>query len=74
MMTKITLHPAPGVGAGALPPELLERIGIAPGESAYAVDRPGGVLLTPDPNFGAAMQAFDRARKQYSETFRRLAE
>ena len=74
MMSKIKLDEGQDAAYGVLPREVLERLGIQPGESVYTIDRPGGVLFTSDPNFGPAMQAFDRARKQYSETFRRLAE
>ena len=73
-MTRITLHKGQDGESGVLPAEVLERLGIEPGESVYTIDRPGGVLFTSDPNFDAAMQAFDRARTQYADTFRRLAE
>jgi hypothetical protein len=73
-MSKLTLHKGQHGESGVLPGEVLERLGIEPGGSVYAVDRPGGVLFTSDPNFDPAMQAFDRARAQYADTFRRLAE
>ncbi|HEY0024947.1 MAG TPA: AbrB/MazE/SpoVT family DNA-binding domain-containing protein [Longimicrobium sp.] len=73
-MSKITLHKAQDGESGVLPGEVLERLGIEPGESVYMIDRPGGILLTSDPNFDSAMRALDRARAQYADTFRRLAE
>ncbi len=73
-MSKITLQKSQDGESGVLPGEVLERLGIEPGESVYTIDRPGGILLTSDPNFAPAMQAFDRARAQYADTFRRLVE
>jgi bifunctional DNA-binding transcriptional regulator/antitoxin component of YhaV-PrlF toxin-antitoxin module len=73
-MSKITLHESQDRDSGVLPAEVLERLGIKPGDSVYTIDRPSGVLFTSDPNGDPAMQAFNRARAQYADTFRRLAE
>jgi hypothetical protein len=73
-MSKITLHESKDGESGVLPSAVLERLGMGPGESVYAIDRPGGVLLTTDPNFGAAIDAADEITERYKGALQRLAD
>ena len=44
-------------------------------DRVFAIETDRGVLITPyDPDFDAAMQAFDEVRRQYRNTLRKLAE
>lgn len=71
----ITLNETDGSVTAALPKDMLDRLRLRPGDTVFAVETEDGLLLTPvDPNFDAAMQAFDQVRRQYRDTLRKLAE
>ena len=57
-----------------LPRELLARLGMAKGDTIYAVDQPDGVRLTvADPDFGAQMDVARRVMKERRAVLRELA-
>jgi bifunctional DNA-binding transcriptional regulator/antitoxin component of YhaV-PrlF toxin-antitoxin module len=57
-----------------LPGEILERHGWKDGDWVYLFDRPGGVLLTSDPGFVAAVDASDEITERYRGALQRLAD
>jgi putative addiction module antidote len=57
-----------------LPRELLAKLGIAKGDTIYAVDQPDGVRLTvADPDFAAQMDVARRVMKERRAVLRELA-
>jgi putative addiction module antidote len=57
-----------------LPRELLARLGMAKGDTIYAVDQPDGVRLTvADPEFAAQMEVARRVMKDRRAVLRELA-
>jgi len=57
-----------------LPRELLTRLGMAKGDTIYAVDQPDGVRLTvADPDFAAQMDVARRVMKERRAVLRELA-
>ena len=57
-----------------LPHELLAKLGMAKGDTIYAVDEPGGVRLTiADPDFAAQMDVARRVMKDRRAVLRELA-
>jgi len=57
-----------------LPRELLTRLGMAKGDTIYAVDQPDGVRLTvADPEFAAQMDVARRVMKERRAVLRELA-
>jgi putative addiction module antidote len=57
-----------------LPRELLAKLGIAKGDTIYAVDQPDGVRLTvADPDFGVQMEVARRVMKDRRAVLRELA-
>lgn len=57
-----------------LPREMLQRLGIAKGDTIYAVDQPDGVRLTvADPDFAAQMDVARRVMKERRAVLRELA-
>jgi putative addiction module antidote len=65
-----------GGSLGAIfPKELLERIGAHEDDEIAAIETADGVLLKArDPDFDAAIAAFEDVRHRYRNTLRRLAE
>jgi putative addiction module antidote len=58
----------------AIPDEVAERLGIKAGDTLFAIDLAGGVLLTPfDPHFEEAMGHYRRGAKRYRSALRELA-
>ena len=64
-----------GNSLGAVfPKELLQKLNIQEGDKIYLTETPDGVRITPyDPEFEAAMQAFEKTRKNYRNALRELA-
>ena len=63
-----------GAAGLILPLELLARLGVAKGDTIYAVDRPGGVRLTvADADFAAQMDVARRVMKDRWSALRELA-
>jgi putative addiction module antidote len=57
-----------------LPRELLAKLGMAKGDTIYAVDEPDGVRLTiADPDFAAQMDVARRVMKDRRAVLRELA-
>ncbi|HEX3574962.1 MAG TPA: AbrB/MazE/SpoVT family DNA-binding domain-containing protein [Rhodopila sp.] len=57
-----------------LPREMLAKLGIAKGDTIYAVDQPDGVRLTvADPDFAAQMDVARRVMKERRAVLRELA-
>jgi putative addiction module antidote len=57
-----------------LPRELLAKLGMAKGDTIYAVDQPDGVRLTvADPDFAAQMDVARRVMKDRRAVLRELA-
>jgi putative addiction module antidote len=57
-----------------LPREMLARLGLAKGDTIYAVDQPDGVRLTvADPDFAAQMEVARRVMKERRAVLRELA-
>ncbi len=64
-----------GNSLGAVfPKELLQKLNIQEGDNIFLTETPGGVRMTPyDPEFEAAMEAFEKTRKNYRNALRELA-
>ena len=57
-----------------LPSEVAARLHVKEGDSLAVTETLDGVQLSPyDPEFDAAMEAFERGRKRYRNTLRRLS-
>ena len=57
-----------------LPKELLAKLGMAKGDTIYAVDQPDGVRLTvADPDFAQQMDVARRVMKERRAVLRELA-
>ena len=57
-----------------LPRELLAKLGLAKGDTIYAVDQPDGFRLTvADPDFAAQMDVARRVMKERRAVLRELA-
>ena len=57
-----------------LPRELLAKLGMAKGDTIYAIDQPDGVRLTvADPDFAAQMDVARQIMKQRRAVLRELA-
>lgn len=75
MVKEIVLRRAGGSVTVTLPKEVVDRFHVGPGDKVYLIETDQGVLLTPyDPEFEVAMGAFDKVRRQYRNTLRKLAE
>lgn len=57
-----------------LPKELVGKLGLAKGDTVYAVDQPDGVrLTTADPDFEAQMEVARAVMKKWRNVLRELA-
>ena len=57
-----------------LPPEMLAKLGVAEGDTIYAVDQPDGVRLTvADPDFTVQTEVARRVMKERRAVLRELA-
>lgn len=57
-----------------LPREMLAKLGMAKGDTIYAIDQPDGVRLTiADPDFAAQMDVARQVMKQRRAVLRELA-
>ena len=75
MATKLKVRKIGNSLGVILPKEEFERLGVKEGDALYVVDAPGmGIGLTPyDPDFEAAMTAFEETRRRYRNALRELA-
>ena len=75
MIKEITTRQAGGSITATLPKEMMDRLHVAPGDKLFAIETKDGVLLTPyDPDFDEAMKAFERVRRRYRNTLKKLSE
>jgi antitoxin MazE len=75
MIKEITLRQSGGSVTATLPKDMTDRLHVRAGDRLFAIETDQGVLLTPyDPEFAAAMSAFEQIRRQYRNTLKRLAE
>jgi putative addiction module antidote len=57
-----------------LPKEVADKLHVSEGDTLHVVTDADGAHLTPyDPNFDAAMKAFQETRRKYRNTLRTLA-
>jgi putative addiction module antidote len=57
-----------------LPKEVAEQLHVGEGDTLHLVTDAAGAHLTPfDPNFEAAMEAFEQTRRTYRNALRKLA-
>ncbi|HEY7608224.1 MAG TPA: AbrB/MazE/SpoVT family DNA-binding domain-containing protein [Alphaproteobacteria bacterium] len=74
MSEKIKLRKIGNSQGVVLPKEILERHGLAEGDTLYIVDTAEGIKLTPyDPVLAKGMEAFARTRRKYRNALRQLA-
>ena len=56
------------------PKELLQKLNVQEGDKIFLTETPDGVRITAyDPEFEAAMQEFEKTRKNYRNALRELA-
>jgi len=74
MVRKQTLKKIGGSVAMVLPKSMLDRFHLAAGDEVSVIDTNDGLLITPfDPEFAAAMAAYERGAKKYRNALRQLA-
>jgi putative addiction module antidote len=74
MSEKIKLRKIGNSQGVVLPKGILERHGLAEGDTLYVMDTAEGIKLTPyDPVFAKGMEAFARTRRKYRNALRELA-
>lgn len=57
------------------PKEIVSKLNLAEGDTLFVTETHDGICLTPyDPDFEAAMQAFEITRKKYRNALRELAQ
>lgn len=75
MIKEITLRPYGGSLGTTLPKAMTDRLNLAAGDKAYAVETEHGILLTPyDPDFLSVMEAEARISKRYQNALAELAQ
>ncbi len=73
-MTKLKVRRIGNSLGAILPGELLTRLRVGEGDEVFAVEVEGGVKLTAfDPDFDAAVSAFEEGRRKYRNALRKLA-
>ncbi len=56
------------------PKDMLDRLHLGKGDKVYLVETPEGLLVTPyDPDFAAAMEAYQEGAATYRNALRELA-
>jgi antitoxin MazE len=74
MIKEITLRQYGGSLGTTLPKAMTDRLNLAAGDKAYAVETEHGILLTPyDPDFLRVKEAEERISKKYQNALRELA-
>lgn len=69
-----TLKKIGGSVATVLPKAMLERFNLAAGDTVYVVETSEGLLVTPyDPEFGAAMDVYERGARKYRNALHELS-
>jgi putative addiction module antidote len=73
-MLKIKVRKIGNSLGAILPGEVAARLRVKEGDSLSITETADGIQLSPyDPDFEAAMSAFERGRKRYRNALRRLA-
>jgi putative addiction module antidote len=74
MVRRQKLKQIGGSVATVLPKSMLDRFHLAAGDEVAVVETTDGLLITPfDPEFAAAMAAYERGAKRYRNALRELA-
>ena len=74
MIKEVTFRQYGGSLGTTLPKAMTDRLNLAPGDKAYAVETEHGILLTPyDPEFLRVLEAEARVSKKYQNALRELA-
>lgn len=74
MIKEITLRHYGGSLGTTLPKAMTDRLNLAAGDKAYAIETEHGILLTPyDPEFLRFMEAEARISKKYQNALQELA-
>lgn len=74
MVRQVTLRRMGGSVGVTLPKDLADRLHVKEGDELFVVETERGLLLTPyDPDFEAAMAAYERAASKYRNALRELA-
>ena len=74
MTKQVTLRQAGGSVSATLPKDMADRLRLEPGDTVFAVETDGGILLTPfDPDAERALRLAARAAKRYRNALRELA-
>jgi putative addiction module antidote len=74
MSNKIKLRKIGNSQGVVLPKDVLDRHGLAEGDTLYIVETADGIRLTPyDPVFAKGMEAFARTRRKFRNALRELA-
>ena len=74
MVRRQTLKKIGGSVATVLPKSMLDRFHLEAGDEVTVVETAEGLLITPyDPDFAAAMVAYDRGAKKYRNALRQLS-
>lgn len=75
MVREITLRQAGGSVTATLPKDIADRLNIRAGDRVFVIESEQGVFLTPyDPTFSDAIEALEEVRREFRNTFRKLAE
>ena len=74
MVRRQTLKKIGGSVATVLPKSMLDRFHLEAGDEVTVIETSDGLLVTPfDPDFAAAMTAYDRGARKYRNALRELA-
>jgi putative addiction module antidote len=74
IMLKVKVRKVGNSLGAILPAEVAARLRVKEGDNLSVTETPDGVQLSPyDPEFDAAMKAFERGRARYRNALRRLA-
>ena len=74
MIKEVTFRRYGGSIGTTLPKVMTDRLNLAAGDKAYAVETEHGILLTPyDPDFLRVMEAEARISRRYADALRELA-
>lgn len=74
MIKEVTFRQYGGSLGTTLPKAMTDRLNLAAGDKAYAVETEHGILITAyDPEFLRVMQAEERISKKYQNALRELA-
>ena len=74
MIRKIKMRKQGGSLGAILPKAMTDRLNLAEGDEAFAIETDAGILITPyDPDFARIVEAEARISKKYQNALRELA-